>query len=96
VRASEPKPVTVGRADLYGALASFWLVFCASIPAAVPFLFIDDARIALRTSNGILICLLFLAGYRWARYTELKPLRTGLTFMIVGAALVVMAIALGG
>ena len=96
VRASEPRAVSVGRADLYGALASFWMVFFASIPAALPFLLIDDAKIALRVSNGILVCLLFVAGYKWAHHTALRPWRTGLVFMTAGFALVVMAIALGG
>lgn len=96
VRASAPRPLTIERADLYGAFASFWLVFFASVPAALPFLFIDDAKIALRVSNGILICLLFVTGYRWAHHTALRPWRTGLVFMTAGAALVVMAIALGG
>lgn len=96
VRASKPKPRGVTRTDLYGAIASFWLVFFASIPAALPFLFIDYAWTALRVSNGILIGLLFVTGYRWARHTTLHPWRTGLTFMTVGVALVFMAIALGG
>lgn len=96
VRASKPRPRGVTRADLYGALASFWLVFFASIPAALPFLFIDDAKVALRTSNAILVCLLFVAGYRWAHHTALRPWRAGLVFMTVGFALVAMAVALGG
>ena len=52
-----------------GGLASFWLVFLASLPAAIPFLFMDDARLALRVSNAILVLLLFFVGYRWSRYT---------------------------
>jgi hypothetical protein len=96
VRASAPRPRGVTRSDLYGAIASFWLVFFASIPAAVPFLFIDDAWTALRISNGVLIFLLFVTGYRWARYTALRPWLTGLTLMVVGIVLVLIAIALGG
>jgi hypothetical protein len=96
VRASEPRPRGITRGDLYGAIASFWLVFFASIPAALPFLFIDDAWTALRVSNGILICLLFVTGYRWARYTALRPWLTGLTLMGGGVVLVAVAIALGG
>jgi hypothetical protein len=96
VRTSQPKPHGLIRADFYGAIASFWLVFFGSIPAAVPFLFIDDAWIALRVSNAILILALFVTGYRWARYTSLKPWLTGLAFMISGVALVLIAIALGG
>jgi VIT1/CCC1 family predicted Fe2+/Mn2+ transporter len=96
VRVSAPRPRGVTRADLYGAIASFWLVFFASIPAAMPFLFIDDAWTALRVSNGVLILLLFVTGYRWAQYTALRPWLTGLTLMVVGVVLVAIAIALGG
>jgi hypothetical protein len=96
VRASEPKPPAIVRADLYGAIISFWLVFFGSIPAAAPFLLIDDAWIALRVSNAILITLLFVTGYRWARYTTLRPVVTGLTFVVAGVVLVAIAISLGG
>jgi hypothetical protein len=98
VRACAPRPraVTLALADLKGALASFWLVFFGSIPAALPFLVIDDAWIALRVSNAILLGLLFLAGFLWARQTVLPPLRTGLLFLAAGLALVAVAIALGG
>lgn len=96
VRAAAPRRPGLIRADLYGALASFWLVFFGSIPAAVPFLFLDDAWIALRASNAILIVLLFVTGYRWARHTALVPWLTGLALMILGVALVGIAIALGG
>jgi VIT1/CCC1 family predicted Fe2+/Mn2+ transporter len=89
-----PNPIT--RDDVMGGIASFWLVFFASLPAAIPFLFIDDARLALRVSNAVLLALLFLAGFRWARYTTARPALTGLVFLIFGAALVAMTIALGG
>jgi hypothetical protein len=96
VRTGELPPNPVTRNDVMGGIASFWLVFFASLPAAIPFLFIDDARLALRVSNAILLGLLFWAGYRWARYTTARPALTGLVFLLFGAALVVMAIALGG
>ena len=96
VRASEGRRTGITLQDLYGAIASFWLVFFASIPAAVPFLFINQEWIALRVSNAILILLLFAAGYGWARYTTLRPWLTGLTFMTAGLALVGIAIELGG
>ena len=91
VRASQPKPHGVVLPDFYGAFASFWLVFFGSIPAAGPFLFIDDAWIALRVSNLILILLLFVTGVRWARYTLLRPWLTGLVFMVTGVGLVYIA-----
>jgi hypothetical protein len=96
IRTSQPKPHGVVRSDFYGAIASFWLVFFGSIPAAVPFLFIDDAWIAMRVSNSILILSLFVVGFRWARYTSLRPWLTGVAFMVSGVALVLVAITLGG
>jgi VIT1/CCC1 family predicted Fe2+/Mn2+ transporter len=89
-----PNPIT--RDDVMGGIASFWLVFFASLPAAIPFLFVDDARLALRVSNAILLGLLFWVGYSWARYTTARPALTGLVFLLCGAGLVAMAIALGG
>jgi len=96
VRTGEIPPNPITRNDIMGGIASFWLVFFASLPAAIPFLFIDDARLALRVSNAVLLALLFLAGFRWARYTTARPAITGLVFLVFGAALVAMAIALGG
>jgi hypothetical protein len=96
VRGSEPPPNRITRDDVMGAIASFWLVFFASLPAAVPFLVIEQAHVALRVSNAILLGLLFWAGYSWARYTTARPVWTGTIFLVIGAALVVVAIALGG
>ena len=84
------------RQDVRGAIASFFLVFLSTVPAALPFAFVDDARTALRLSNAVLIGLLFVVGYRWARHTSLRPLRTGVSLMVGGLALVLIAIALGG
>jgi len=96
IRAGDIPPNRITRSDVLGGIASFWLVFFASLPAALPFLFIDDAFNALRVSNLILLGMLFLAGYRFARYTTARPVSTGLLFLTFGAALVAMAIALGG
>jgi hypothetical protein len=86
----------ITKADMLGALASFWLVFLASLPAAVPFLVIDDALLALRVSNAILLALLFFTGYRWAHYTLGRPWLAGLCFLLGGLGMVLTAIALGG
>jgi len=83
-------------ADVMGGLTACWLVFACSFPAVLPFLFIDDPRLALRVSNALLIGLLFVVGWRAARDTLARPWLAGLTFMSVGVLLVVVAIALGG
>ena len=86
----------IEKADVMGAFASFWLVTLTSVPAAIPFLFIDDAFLALRISNAILLGLLFVTGYLWSRYTLGNPWVAGFCFLVGGAALVAVAIALGG
>jgi hypothetical protein len=96
VRSRPPVANTVTKEDLMGAFTSFWLVVIPSLPAAIPFLLIDDARFALRVSNAVLLAILFVCGYWWARYTLARPLLAGFSFLIVGIALVVVAIALGG
>jgi len=96
VRNSEARTHAVTRGDLRGALASFWMVFFASIPAAVPFLVMRDAWLALRVSNAILVLLLFLTGFLWARHTRLRPWLTGTIFLFAGLGLVAVAVALGG
>jgi VIT1/CCC1 family predicted Fe2+/Mn2+ transporter len=96
IRSSPPRKNRITKADLLGSLASFWLVFFASLPAAIPFLVIDDARLALRVSNAVLLALLFFTGYRWARYTLSRPWLVGFSFLIGGIGMVLMAIALGG
>lgn len=93
------KPAAAGgttREDWLGAFTSFWLVVITSAPAAIPFLLMDDARLALRISNAILLGLLFLTGYWWARYTLGRPWVTGFVFLLGGTLLVLAAIALGG
>jgi hypothetical protein len=96
LRSRQEASVALHRSDYLGAFTSFWLVVLSSVPAAVPFLLIDDARLALRTSNAVLLVLLFATGHAWSRYTLGKPWLVGLCFLVGGAALVALAIALGG
>src|SRR5512135_2215114 len=89
-----PNPVT--RDNVLGALAACWVVFACSIPAVLPFLFLDDPQLALRVSKAILIGLLFVVGWRAALHTLFRPWLAGLGFMLIGVLLVALAIPLGG
>ena len=93
-KADRARPLT--KDDWMGALTSFWLVVLTSAPAAIPFLLFDDARFALRVSNAILLAILFVTGYWWARYSYAKPWLVGLSLLTGGIALVAVAILLGG
>ena len=93
-KADRARPLT--RDDWMGALTSFWLVVLTSAPAAIPFLIFDNARLALRISNAILLAILFVTGYWWARHAASKPWLVGLCLLLGGIALVAVAILLGG
>ncbi len=93
---AEPVPMRFEREDWMAGLAVFVLVAATALPAALPFLVVEDPYLALRLSNGLLVALLFGVGYRWARYVDLNPWGAGLTLTAIGVALVAVAIALGG
>jgi hypothetical protein len=77
-------------------LGVFLLVVVATLPVALPFLFVHDPQRALRISNAIAIVLLFVTGYVYGRRTGHRPLASGLVMIVIGAAMVGMTIALGG
>ncbi len=91
-----PKRMLLRADDLRGALAVFLLVFLSTFPVAVPFLLMHDAMRALRVSNAIALVLLFLGGYRLAKFTGTRPWLTGLGMAAIGTVLVGLTIALGG
>jgi hypothetical protein len=82
--------------DVWGAVASGLLVMLATLPAALPFLLIEEPWRALRVSNLLLVGLLFVVGHRWGRHAHASPWSAGLAFLVCGLALVGVAIALGG
>ena len=86
----------LAKEDWLGALGVFLLVFLSLFPVVVPFIFISNARLALRISNVVALVLLFLAGYSFGRFTYSNPWRAGLSMVIFGIAVVAVAILLGG
>jgi VIT1/CCC1 family predicted Fe2+/Mn2+ transporter len=91
-----PARLAFTRADWMAGLSVFTLVAATALPAGLPFFVVRDPQIALRLSNALLVGLLFLVGFRWARYVDLGPWRAGLTLAALGVLLVAVAIALGG
>ena len=92
----EPERPRLTRDDWLGALALCLLSFVSTFPIVIPFIFIGDARLALRVSNAVAIAMLFLCGYVLGRYAGFRPGATGLAMVVGGGALVGVAIALGG
>lgn len=82
--------------DFINASEIFLMVFASTFPVAVPFIFIDNVHLAMRVSNGVALLMLFILGYKIAKYAGFNPLRTSLVFISLGIILVAITIALGG
>jgi VIT1/CCC1 family predicted Fe2+/Mn2+ transporter len=91
-----PRLPTVTKRDWLGAVAVFLAVFLTTFPVAIPFLFINKVRLAMRLSNSIAVVMLFLTGYAFGVYADHRPWRMGIWMAIIGGALVGIAVVLGG
>ena len=92
----EPEHPRLTKRDGLGAMGICLLSFLSTFPIVIPFILIGDARLALRLSNAVAIGMLFVCGYALGRCAGFRPWATGLLMVAVGAALVGVAIALGG
>jgi hypothetical protein len=82
--------------DWLGALGVFLIVVSATLPVIIPFALIEDAKRALRVSNGIAIGMLFVTGYAFGRFSGHRPLWMATAMVILGGAMVAITISLGG
>lgn len=86
----------LGARDFAGAFGVFLLVVLSTFPVVIPFLFIDEPRVALRASNALGLVTLFAGGWVLGRHAGGSPWRYGLGMAAIGAVLVAVIIALGG
>jgi len=94
-----PEPQNAGRLngrDWIGALGVFLLVFFATLPVALPFVFIHNHAWAMRVSNAIAIVMLFIAGVAYGRCIGRSQWMVGGVMIALGVVLVGMTMALGG
>ncbi len=91
-----PAVPRLSKEDLLGAVGVFSLCFLATFPVVIPFALMDKAVEALRVSNVIALVMLFCAGYSLGHYAQHRPLRMGLSMMLLGSVMVALTIALGG
>jgi VIT1/CCC1 family predicted Fe2+/Mn2+ transporter len=94
--AEPPEQPRLAKRDGWGALAVCLLGFLSTFPIVIPFIFIGDARWALRASNAVAIAMLFVCGYAFGHRAGLRPWAAGLAMVAAGGAFVGVAIALGG
>ncbi|WP_410499122.1 hypothetical protein [Chitinibacter sp. S2-10] len=79
------------------AAGAIWLLdTIATLPLVLPFLFIDAAQVALRTTQLVAIVMMFWLGIGLGRWVGYPPVRMGFSFAALGAAVAIICIALGG
>jgi VIT1/CCC1 family predicted Fe2+/Mn2+ transporter len=91
-----PAHPRLAKHDWLAAFGVFLLVFLSTFPVVIPFLFIHEARLALRVSNSVAIVMLFMAGYAFGRYSGFRPGRVALAMVVLGMAMVGITIVFGG
>ncbi len=82
--------------DLFSSFQIFLLVFFCIFPVALPFIFFDNVEFAMRASNAVALLLLFIAGYKLAKYAGFGKFLTALIYTGIGVFLVALTMALGG
>jgi len=82
--------------DWIGALGLCLLSFLSTFPVVIPFIFLSDAKLALRVSYVVAIVMLFCCGYAFGYHSGFRPWAAGLSMVAIGTALVSVAVALGG
>lgn len=94
---SEPRHIGLKMEDISGILGHVLVAVIAVLPSLLPFLILrHDYELALRASILISFVVLFIAGFRWGKYTGANPWKTGLVLLSVAFALVLVATLLGG
>jgi VIT1/CCC1 family predicted Fe2+/Mn2+ transporter len=74
----------------------FLLVFLATFPVALPFMFLQGASLAMRASNAVAVLMLLLAGMAYGKVIHRSPVAIGVAMVFIGLVIVTFTIALGG
>ena len=97
LRAGKPRQIGLRKDDFISALGHVVVAVVAVIPSVIPlFIFHNNYELAIRVSILVSFTVLFIAGHRWGIYTGANPWKTGLLLVLIAAALVLIAIPLGG
>ena len=92
-----PARVRLNQDDWRGAIGVFLLVFLSTFPVVTPFIFFPDhVRTALRYSNVVAIVMLAITGYAYGRYSGGPKWMWALSMVLLGAAMVLITVKLGG
>lgn len=88
---------TLTARDVAEAVGVFVVVVLATFPVVIPFLVLDNVRLAMSMAQAITVAMLFIAGFALANYSgHDHRLRSGLATAVLGVVLIAAVKALGG
>ena len=83
--------------DFLAAFGVFLLVVVATFPVVLPFLLLSDLPTAMKFSRYVTVAMLYAAGHGLGRYAgHPRPFVTGALMALLGVALILAIMALGG
>jgi hypothetical protein len=82
--------------DMRAALAIFLIVVASTFPVVLPFLFIQDVKLANTVTRIIALTMLFVGGLALGRFAGYGSWKLGFMMAGLGTLLVMAVIALGG
>ena len=91
-----PATLHLNRDDLLGGVAAALAIVLATFPIVVPYLVVSNPDLAVRCSNLIALILLFLLSARWGQIVGGSSIRFAFGLTVLGMALVLITIVLGG
>lgn len=92
-----PDRVRLTQQDWRGAAGVFLLVFLSTFPVVTPFIFLThNLLLALRLSNLIAIIMLAVTGYAYGRYSAGQKWIWAGSMVLLGIAMVMLTVKLGG
>jgi len=96
LRREKPALPNVRREDVFGGVAVALIIVVATFPIVVPYLLVSDPQLAVDISHAVSLTLLFLLGVWWGRLVGGHAVRIATGLTLVGVALMLVTIALGG
>jgi VIT1/CCC1 family predicted Fe2+/Mn2+ transporter len=93
---SVPQRPSLGRDDLFAALAICLIVVAATLPVVLPYALISDVGAAKLVSRAVGLAMLFFGGLAFGRYAGYGTWKAGVIMMALGTGLVGAIMALGG
>lgn len=90
------KPQWVTRRDLVTVLFTFMLVVGTGFVILIPLIILNDVHLAIRVAHIIGIGMLFGIGYLWGKYASRDRIRSAIGMVLLGIAIVMITIILGG